>query len=200
MKLLDDIIDMSANDKEPIGNVLRKCLILENQYPNEPFRKWLDQELDGYEKEEDLPSYRKFRAISYGHFIGIAGHQLSNQPLTLGVLDKADYERMKMCSLPQPVSSYEGRSNPTEDAQLPWNPALTTKYQTRFFKDSDLVLNRAWQSIPGSVLVGLLETVRNRILRFALDMRKSIGPEKAVTTETVTTIVERHIMKKSDWT
>ena len=193
---------MASSDKEPIGNVLRKCLILESQYPNEPFRDWLDKELDGYTREEDLPSYRKFNAISYGHFIGIAGRQLHEQPLSLHILEQADYERMKFCPLPQPASSYEGRPDASADAQLPWNPALTTKYQSKFFKDSDFVLNRAWQSIPGSVIVSLLETVRNRILRFALDMKKSIGDQgtQSIPTEQISGIVERHILKKTDWT
>lgn len=203
MTLVDEIIELTSSDKEPIGNALRKCLILESQYPNEAFRAWLDKEMDGYDDEsEDLPSYRSFRAISYGHFIGIAGRSLSDQPLSLHILDKDDYERMKLCSLTQPASAYEGRGDRSSDAQFPWNPALTVKYQNRFFKDSDLVLNRAWQVIPGSVIVGLLESVRNRILRFALDMRRSISTEGTVTIsdEQVTSMVQKNIFKKQDWT
>ena len=29
MKLLEDIIDLAVDDKAPIGNLLRKCLVLE---------------------------------------------------------------------------------------------------------------------------------------------------------------------------
>jgi hypothetical protein len=202
MALVDDIIELASSDKEPIGNVLRKCLILESQFANEAFRAWLDKELDGYDDDEDLPSYRTFHAVSYGHFIGMAGRQLSNQPLSLHILEKDDYERMKMCPLVQPASAYEGRPDSSSDAQFPWNPVLTTKYQKRFFQNSDLVLNRAWQSIPGSVIVGLLETVRNRILRFALDMRTSMAKQGSlsISTEQVTSMVHHHILKKADWT
>jgi hypothetical protein len=84
---------------------------------------------------------------------------------------------MSECRLFQPASSYDGPPEKADDAQLPWNPALTTKYQTKFFQDSDFVLNRAWQLIPGSILVALLDTVRNRVLRFALDLRGQLGPE-----------------------
>ena len=45
MKLLDDIVELASNDKEPIGNVLRKCLILESELPNNAFKGWLDREL-----------------------------------------------------------------------------------------------------------------------------------------------------------
>ena len=200
MALVDDIIELASSDKEPIGNVLRKCLVLESQYPNEDFRAWLDKELDGYESNDKLPAYRNFHAISYGNFYGIAGRQLTNQPLSLHILDQDDYDRMKMCPLVQPASSYEARPDTSTDAQFPWNPVLTTKYQTKFYKDSDMVLNRAWQLIPGSIIVSLLETVRNRILRFTLDMKKSMTTEGVeLSTEKVTSMVEHHILKKSDW-
>lgn len=176
MALLDDIIETATDDKVPIGTLLRKCLVLEQSNPSEKFRVWLNNELDGYDRDDELPSYRNFHAVSYGHFIGIMGRQLSNQPLSLHILDETDRERMAMCPLTQPASSYEGRPDRADDAQLPWNPSLTTKYQSKFFHDSDMVLNRAWQLIPGSVLVALLETVRNRVLRFALELKSQLGP------------------------
>jgi hypothetical protein len=50
MKLLDEIIEGAVSDTQPIGTVLRKCLVLERQVKNEKFRVWLDNELDGYDK------------------------------------------------------------------------------------------------------------------------------------------------------
>jgi hypothetical protein len=204
MPLLDEIIELASNDKEPIGNVLRKCLVLESQSANEAFKIWLDKELDGYDHDDELPSYRRFRAISYGFFVGSFGRSINDQPLALHVLEEQDRKRLEICSLPQPASAYEGRKDKTREAQLPWNPSLTTKYQTKFFTDDDLVLNRAWQVIPGSVLTGLLETVRNRVLRFALELKKLIGEQNvsSISAETINDSVERHIFagKKFDWT
>jgi len=194
MTLLDDIIEDATDDEVPIGTLLRKCLVLEQSNPNEKFRLWLDKELDGYDKDDELPSYRSFHAVSYGHFIGMMGRQIRDQPLSLHVLDNADYARMSACPLTQPAASYEGRPNKTDDAQLPWNPSLTTKYQTKFFHDSDLVLNRAWQLIPGSVLVGLLETVRTRVLRFALDLRGQLGPTTPTVEKLAPAAIERSVV------
>ncbi len=176
MALIDDIIDAATDDKVPIGTLLRKCLVLEQQVKNEKFKIWLNQELNGYEKVEDLPSYRTFRSVSYGLFLGIAGRQLTNQPLSLHVLNDQDRKVVEICPLMQPAAAYEGRPDKGDDAQFPWNPTLTAKYQQKFFPDSDMVLNRAWQHIPGSVLVGLVETIRNNVLRFALDLKDKLGP------------------------
>lgn len=176
MALLDDIIEIATDDKMPIGTLLRKCLVLEQTFKNEKFKVWLNNELDGYDDAAELPPYRKFNAVSYGFFVGMAGRQINDQPLALHILEQADRELMTVCPLVQSASSYEGIPDKGTDAQFPWNPILTTKYQRKFFKDSDLVLNRAWQLIPGSVIIGLLETVRNRVLRFALDLKDELGP------------------------
>lgn len=194
MSLLDDIIHAATDDEVPIGTLLRKCLVLEQTFKNEKFKVWINKELDGYEKEDELPPYRVFHAISYGHFIGSFGRQLSNQPLSLHVLEKKDFERMDKCPLTQPASAYDGRSDKDSDAQLPWNPALTTKYQSKFFTDSDMILNRAWQLIPSSVLVGLLENVRNRVLRFALDMKNQLGPGSPTVEKIPSAIIERSVV------
>jgi hypothetical protein len=195
MPLLDDIIETATDDKLPIGNLLRKCLVLEQTFHNEKFKAWLNNELDGYDNvEAEIPSYRKFNAVSYGFFVGIMGRQINNQPLSLHILDKVDRDRMNVVSLTQPASSYEGRPNKTDDAQLPWNPTMTTKYQGSFFKDSDFVLNRAWQLIPGSVLVSLLETVRNRVLRFALELKDQIGPSVPSVENIPSSTIERSVV------
>ena len=55
MRLLDEIIDAAVDEKVPIGTLLRKCLVLEQQVKNEKFRVWLDRELDGYDQIEELP-------------------------------------------------------------------------------------------------------------------------------------------------
>jgi AbiTii len=194
MTLLDDIIYAATDEKVPIGTLLRKCLVLEQSFKNEKFKFWLNKELDGYDQEDELPSYRIFHAISYGHFIGSFGRQIKDQPLSLHVLERKDYEKMDKCPLNQPASSYEGRSDKTDDAQIPWNPALTAKYQTKFFQDKEMVLNRAWQLIPGSVLVALLESVRTRVLRFALDLKNNLGPNAPTVEKIPSATIERSVV------
>ena len=194
MALLDDIIDAATDDRVPIGTLLRKCLVLEQQVKNEKFRSWVNQELNGYEKVEDLPNYRNFPAVSYGIFLGMMGRQLTNQPLSLHILNEQDRKIVATCPLMQPVAAYEARPEKDGDAQLPWNPSLTVKYQQSFFPDSDMVLNRAWQLIPGSVLVGLVETVRNNVLRFALDLKDQLGPNMPTVDKLPSDNVDRSVV------
>jgi hypothetical protein len=201
MALIDEIIELAANDKEPIGNLLRKCLVLESQLPNESFRLWLDKELDGCDSKEDLPAYRLVRANSYGMFTGLAS-SINNQPLNLAVLKKDDRKWVEDLRLFQPASSYEFRPDKSADASIPWPPLLTIMYQDQFIASHTLL--RAWQSLPGSVIVALLETVRNRVLRFALELRKTAGENAitSITSDAVSGSVDKHILagQKFDWT
>jgi hypothetical protein len=192
MALIDDIIEMASNDKEPIGNLLRKCLILERQIPNEKYRAWLDNELDGYGSEDEMPNYRVFNCVNKGLFIGLTV-QLNDQPLSLHVMEPKDRKLIEKGYLAQPAASYDGADR-TKDSHLPWNPALTTKYQTKFYKDHDLVLNRAWQEIPGSVIVALLEQVRTRVLRFALDIKENLPSDATTASSVPASVVERSVV------
>jgi hypothetical protein len=59
--LLDEIIQLAEDDKNPLPNILRKCLRLASELKDERLKKWANQELDGYEgavADEDIPSYR----------------------------------------------------------------------------------------------------------------------------------------------
>jgi hypothetical protein len=198
MKLLDDIVELASSDKEPIGNVLRKCLMLESELPNDAFRAWLDRELDGYDSDNDVPSYRLIPARSYGMFSGLTSN-INHQPLNIGVMKPDDRKIIEELRLFQPASSYEGRPDKSSDASIPWPVHLTTKYQDKFINSH--ILLRAWQSLPGSVIIALLETVRNRVLRFALELKKSSG-DKQISTDDVRDVVDRQILsgRKFDWT
>jgi hypothetical protein len=56
---------------------------------------------------------------------------------------------------------------------IEWPPDLTAMYQSKFIKGFSL--NRAWQEISPSAFVALRDTIRNRILKFALEIRDELG-------------------------
>ena len=131
--------------------------------------------------------------MNKGVFIGIA-MRMNDQPIPIHVMEEKDRKLIEKVYLHQPAASYEDRADKSANAYLPWNPSLTTKYQTKFFRDSDLVLNRAWQEIPGSVLVGLLEQIRTRVLRFALELKENLPPDASDPKQVSPAVVERSVV------
>ena len=53
---------------------------------------------------------------------------------------------------------------------------------------------RAWQEIPASILVDLLEQVRTRVLRFALDIKDNLPPDSPDATHVPSAIVEHSVV------
>ena len=58
--LLDDIINLAVDGKQPLPDILRKCLLLAYELKNERLKTWANQELNGYEPALDLPGIESF--------------------------------------------------------------------------------------------------------------------------------------------
>jgi hypothetical protein len=134
-----------------------------------------------------------FNCVNKGIFLGLTV-RLNDQPIPIHLMDPEDRKLVEKVYLMQPAASYDGRPNKDQDAGLPWNPTLTTKYQTRFFENKELILNRAWQEIPGSILVGLLEQIRTRVLRFALELKDALPENSTDATQVPAAAIERSVI------
>jgi hypothetical protein len=175
MKLIDEIVDLATEEKTSVSVLLRKCLVLAYQLKNDRLKAWADNELDGYGKDAELPPYRLVNTISKGTFLAGGGGILNDQPLNPLIMDTKHRHYATTARLNAPIASYEVGANEgaTNNPIIPWPPAVTTHYQAKFIRG--WALNRAWQELPNSVIVGLVATVRNRILRFALELRSELG-------------------------
>lgn len=196
MKLLDEIIDSAVDHNIPIATVLRRCLVLANTLKNDKLKTWVINELNGYDDTKPPPSYRVFHVEALGFFIGYGQGQLHDQPLTPSVMKDQDREWATTASLRRSVASYEPVANDpeTKTARVPWPASIVARYQTAFIEDEGWVLNRAYQSIPRACFINLVETVRNKLLEFALEIRNEIGSGDATPSNPPPTDVERLVV------
>lgn len=174
MQLLDQIIDLSIEADTSLSVILRKLLVLSYKLKNDRLKKWASSELDGYGAHQGLPEYRNINAVAKGLFLGGFGSSISDQPLAPLILKPQHRHFAERVELRSPIAAYEKAAAEIKTAAMvPWPPDLTVLYQDRFI--ADYALNRAWQEIPKSVFVGMVDTVRNRTLRFALELREELG-------------------------
>jgi hypothetical protein len=68
--LLDDIINAAIDGKQPLPDILRKCLLLGHELKNDRLKEWANQELNGYTSAKDVPGYRIVSALAKGDFVG----------------------------------------------------------------------------------------------------------------------------------
>jgi hypothetical protein len=78
------------------------------------------------------------------------------------------------------ASEKNGKSNILE---LPWPGNLIAYYQRKKIYENDLVLASAWRVMTKQKLVGVLETVRTRVLDFVLQIEDTLGLSSEVTDE-----------------
>jgi hypothetical protein len=102
------------------------------------------------------------------------GAWISKRPLATMILEKKHRKFLEPRLLTEPIAAYEMFGSKT-DAQLrfDWPPDLIVMYQDKFIEG--FALAHAWQELPSGMLVGIVDQVRSRILRFGLEIREELG-------------------------
>lgn len=175
MKLLEEIIASSLSSDQKLPDLLRKCLVLAYQLNNDLLKEWVEKELNGYGGDAELPDYRKIFAGAKGLFLGPYNAQLPNQPIASVVMEPEHRHFAERVEFRQPIAAYDEKRADKLSAVIQWPQNLVVMYQAKFY--DGYALNRAWQEIPGSTIASLVDTVRTKILSFALEIKKQLGAE-----------------------
>lgn len=170
MSLLRQIQDSAVDSSVELPALLRKCKVLAFRLGNEDFKRWIDNELSGYDEKTDLPEYRILNVNSKGHFRGAFGAGLNNADIPLMCLPEEFREDFGHSFLKQPIAAIASLvANQNSGAfQEPWNPDLVAHFGEKIYEQ--MVCMQAWKVIPASALVAALDTVRTRVLSFVLEI------------------------------
>lgn len=178
--ILDDIIALATDNTASLAVVLRKCLVLAHVLKSDRLKSWAQSELNGYDTDAELPDYRKSAAGAKGNFMGSFGSALNNFVIPPQILDESDRRYAQYVLLNQAVAAYEdllGLSAVKGTLTLHWPNAMIGYYMNRLPMRGDLQLVDAWQEIPRSAFTQLLDTVRNRALSLALELKDGGGDD-----------------------
>jgi AbiTii len=174
VSLLREIQDGAVDGSSDLETVLRKCRVLATRLKHEELKKWVTWELDGYPEDVPLPGYRNCPGQCLGTFIGAFGRGIENCPIPVSDIpekfrDALSYRQFRegVSGLKSLVDTVDGPS-----IQIGW-PAEASRIVRHRGLANDLVLAQGWMYIDKSRVVGILSTVRNRILSFALEIEAS---------------------------
>lgn len=174
--------------------VLRKCLVLAHVLKNDRLKSWAQSELNGYEPDAELPGYRKSAAGAKGNFMGPFGSALNNFVIPPQLLDEDDRHHAQYALLNQAVAAYEDLlrlSAVKGTLTLHWSNAMIGYYMDRLPMSGGLQLVDAWQEIPRSAFTQLLDTVRNRALSLALELKDEVGDDDTALKQLSQTSIEK---------
>lgn len=192
-ELLDELIEQAVDGQTSVAVLLRKCRLLAEHFDNENLKEWVLKELNGYGDWRNLPSYRVIHAGAKGLLLGPMGAQINSQPLASVMLEEEHRHFAECAYMRDAATAYEAAKDDGEASyKVDWPADLVVKYQTSFIKG--YALNRAWQDIPGYALRAIPETVTNRILEFALSLRKMNGNDLKEEGQEIKNIVDSAVL------
>jgi hypothetical protein len=170
LTLLKDIQDAAINANIDISTVLRKCKVLAVRLGNDDFKKWVDEELNGYANIDDLPDYRILTVQSKGDFIADFGRELRNADIPLLCIPQEFRKAFGKSYCMQPISAYESliKSSKGENFQEQWSPDFVALHCNKIYRHMNCMA--AWKVLPYGAMIALIDSVRNRILNFVLEI------------------------------
>ncbi len=180
MTLLREIQSSCTDPSVDISMLLRKCMILASRLRSSEMKRWINNELNGYESTEELPNYRIFESEVRGDFIRSLGGGFRGIPIPKAIIDKEYHELLFDCYLMQPIGAYSDAlidKNEASPREM-WPADAVALFARKLFKG--LVMVQAWKTIPRSLLVGITEQIRTKILSFMLELEQiseNIGEE-----------------------
>jgi len=172
MTLLREIQAAAVDPTADLPSLLRKCKVLATRLRSEQVKLWLDRELNGYDSIDDLPSYRKLRVQSLGNFTGPLGISGKGMPISMHCIPEKFRERLQHTYLTQPISGIVDlvSGEPGDNSMESWPAEIVAHVADKIYEDMNCV--SAWKVIPRNVLVGIVDTVRTRVLNFALEIEQ----------------------------
>ena len=171
MSLLKDVQNAAIDASSDLGTVLRKCKFLAARLGSQELENWLLWESKGYPEDVPVPGYRVWPLQVKGHFAGAFGSGLRNAPIPI---------RLLPYNVRQSYNEYECRSSiaviesilEKDDSGMitVTTNDLSLTLGTNVYERMNCL--ECWAEFGAMNLVELLNTVRNRILDFALAVWK----------------------------
>jgi hypothetical protein len=171
MTLLEDIQTSAVDAKSDLATLLRKCKLLAARLGSQPLEDWLIWESNGYPDDIPVPHYRVWPLKLRGHFAGPFGSGLQNVTIPYVCLPEEARKHYENYECRQSIATIEGMLIKAVDGTLYLDTSdLVVALDQKVYQDMTCI--HASASFGTSILIELLNSVRNRILDFALAVWK----------------------------
>lgn len=132
-----------------------------------------------------------------GDFAGPFGKGLKNAPIPQLVIDEEHRDWLFHVSFPQSVATLEELTQHQDGGlRFPWPADVLVLYGQRIYEDMNCL--KADRVVSTAVVTGILDTIRTRVLSFALEIEEAApeageGDAEAVSAGTVSQIFNTYI-------
>jgi len=175
--LLRRINEGATSSQTPLGEVLRLCLRLGRLLNNKELSDWAKAEAGGYDSIGSLPDYRIFETGVRGTFSGPFGSGIENAPIPRAHIKEEHLDALCKVYMTQSVGALErlvSGSKDTNSLTIPWSGDAVMHYQQKAIYHGYVLLT-AEKVMTTTLIVGVLEIIRARVLEFVLVIEKELG-------------------------
>ena len=194
MSLLSEITDAAVDANVEISVLLRKCKVLAARLRNKDFDSWVEHELNGYNSPEEVPSYRiKEQVQSRGNFVGMFQSSVNNIPIPPSLIPEKYRDFLTKSYFMDAIIYYSNLLEKVDNKGIlaeNWPADYLRIFGSKIFENMNCI--SAWKVIPEGTVASLLDTVRNRILSFALEIEAEV-PEAGETKPNVQPIANEKV-------
>lgn len=157
--------------------MLRKLMIVAHRLEAAPLLMWAKQELNGYEDDDSLPSYRGPMAVQVrAQIVGPGGAQGTNYLTSHGIPD--GFDGLFKAAFSEPLAGIESLSRSDEGIHIPWDPVAVGFYN-KWIDERRVPFIPLWgvysasKTVSSSVLQSIVDVVRTKALELALDLQSA---------------------------
>ena len=182
---LKDLIGKALDEEAALSSALRLAMVMGYRLDFEDLVDWVQHELDGYPEDVDAPDYRSFSARSYASLRNpYVGTMSSADVLRSGQPDWVKEYIDRPIVFREGIAAIQTLAAGDGELRQPWQQEMAVRFGAHSYIDFECL--SAWKLVPRHQVKGLLDTVRNRLLRFALELEKNFewigesAPEEAI--------------------
>src|SRR5262245_20355305 len=170
---LVDALQSDILGSADLSDVLRKAKVVAFRLRNDEFKAWVDHELDGYYGDNvAVPEYRVMTVHSFGTFTNRAWLR-EQDPMPMEVFPQEIRDMLKHLELRQGVREPESMVASMATSKYgylmePWPRSAMAIVSSRLTGGFQCV--DAWRAITRELVVGVLDTIKNRLLTLTLEL------------------------------
>lgn len=173
MKLIDEIIELLSSQSGSLSDALLKTKVLLHKIGHQELVEWVNDELNGYSDDKELPSYRRLLAQVLVNASNGA-YSVTRQPIPLFHLTETEKERLQYVKMSQSLAVLENLVS-DKGGHLQSPIPMEANHKLSKGLGNGYMVEKAWSEIQQADLYQIFIQVRSRLLDFILNLKDQIG-------------------------
>lgn len=176
--IIERLIENIANSQMGAGDILRNAKILAYNIDNDDFKNWIDKESNGYSNDEVLPDYRVIKTVLYGRIEQIKGFGSSllynRFLLPTSHLPSEQQDIINTWRCINSIGEVQSMIDNAGDNALATPCPISVIPLVKRAMSSNVNVNQVWRELQKYDLENIIESVKNRLLDFLLELNKEM--------------------------